>query len=255
MKTTLCLSGKITFNYFIEPSTSTSGNSPHGSTSNQSSATWERYKRADAGDKNTAIIIMRKYYVLFIRICVLVGCFLLITSCEHAPSYYSSRDTIALLTKCKDFMSFCIMILNQPSDVYYNQLSSRYYYAIYMLGRIVSGPRRLFWSTEGDNMASHKKVWDSCPDKPKEVFGTELKDLRVKSDYSLDTPDLGHSGYPRLLNEVVGNDDAFNELIDKVDSVCSVVSSRRDYQEEYTELIEEIKEMRARIKTRLSSLS
>ncbi len=189
-------------------------------------------------------------YNRFVRFLFLLFALCLVSACSLESPSFDPKATIALLTKCKDFMSFSLMILNQP-DVYYNQLASRYYYALYMLGRIVSGPR---WAMRGeDEGGSHNKVWSGCPESVSDLYGNDLKDLRVKCDYGVDAPDVRRSSYSQELKRIINDDEVFNTLIDNVDSICEDVSSRPNYQEQYKDLLDTIKERREQIKRKMNS--
>ena len=158
-----------------------------------------------------------RYFLLLIAVFFLVGC--------DRVSNASPAEIVGLLTKCRDMLNVCVLLLNQESSIYYAYIAERYYYAMYSLARIVYGPSMMSDEKKG----SHERIWESCPKQVKEVYGVRLKKMRVAADYGLSHSDLDDASYQKELRDILMNKEAFNCLKDEVASIYEEKSARPEF--------------------------
>ena len=166
--------------------------------------------------------------LLLIAVFFLVGC--------AKVSNTSPVDIVCLLSKCRNALKVCILLLNQESSIYYAYVAQRYYYALYSLARIVYGPSMMSDEMKG----SHERIWESCPKQVKEVYGVRLKKIRVAADYGLSKSDLDDTSYQKDLRDILMNKEAFNCLKNEVVSIYEEVSARPEYIKQCDELMGDI---------------
>ena len=169
-----------------------------------------------------------RHFLLLIVVLFLVGC--------DRVSNTSPVEIVGLLTKCRDTLNVCILLLNQESSIYYAYIAERYYYALYSLARIVYGPSTM----SDDKKGSHERIWESCPKQAKEIYGVRLKKLRVAADYGLSHSDLDNASYQKELRDILMNKEAFNCLKDEVVSIYEEASARPEFVEKCDELMGDI---------------
>ena len=192
-------------------------------------------------------LILSRYVRYLIHLLSFIGLLLFVSSCGIDP--VSAKDAIGLLTKCKEFLSFCVLLLGLGTNVPYSYIAERYYYAMLCLARIVAGKERRLLGE--DKKGKHERIWKACPAGVNLLFGVRLKELRVRCDYGLQKEDLLNHEYKNELLEIVRKDDEYNSLREAVKDEALYISSRQDFAEEYSDLLEMIDDLNYQIKQRI----
>lgn len=181
-----------------------------------------------------------------IGIFLTVGIFLLfiLSGCSQ-PGPLNSADAIGLMTKCRDFLSFCLMVLNQPDangNVLYNQVISRYYYSLFFLGKVAMDRHQ--YSPKEQRLGSHEKVWRRNGQNVQSYYGQQLKELRRKCDYGCSNTDLNPNSYQCDFKNIASNDLPFNELLNQVDSKWNNMPHTNSEMISFNDLKQEIVDKR-----------
>lgn len=171
----------------------------------------------------------------------------LLSSC--AQNSVSSTEAIGLLTKCKDFLSFCVLLLSQSDDIHYSHVAERFYYAVLSLARIVAGKDWLLWSEE--RKGKHERIWRACPKDVEELYGKRLKDLRIRCDYGVEKNDLLEIEYETDLKTILQKDGVYNSLKAAVQEESFEISSRSEFSDEFNSLLDNIDNLHKTVKEKL----
>lgn len=146
-----------------------------------------------------------KVFVLFVLLVLLGGCM-------QAPAYYDSAIPFGLLTKSRDYLFFCLSIIDSTKPLY-NQVAARYYYAMFSIAKVSSIWKHKKFRGE---LETHKEVWNVAPHKSRKAFGEDLKRIRTECDYKHDYNDSQSLIVRDELLPIVLDDEAFNELVHDV---------------------------------------
>lgn len=184
-------------------------------------------------------------YCSFIRLLCLLLVIITVSGCSKAIEL-SSTDVILLLTRCKQFMFFCLTILSHDPPSF-NQAASRYYYAMFSLARVIYGQQSRSPFTKE---SFHVSVWNSFSKTSKEItnFGMGLKRLRERCDYGVKAEDLKPESYKKDFKRAVYNDKVFEELIEEIQEVYRDFPPAQGHVDQCDQLVEEIDSIRESIK-------
>lgn len=156
---------------------------------------------------------------------------------------------IGLLTKSRDFLVFCIFLLDSSKNCY-NQIVSRYYYAMFSIAKLNS-----LWSRKKNEYFFEKQsdVWAVQTHLPKKVFGEELKKLRVDGDYMPNCNDADTKHFQEGLISIIDQDKSFQELIAKARDVVDKYYPKEDLEnsEQCKALLDEIEMKNEEIKRKI----
>ena len=139
-------------------------------------------------------------------ILVIAFIILSVTSCSQEP--VPPSVPLGLLTKSRDFLTFCVFLLNDESQ-YYNHFAVRYYYAMFSLAKINSIKKHK--STIEDSEL-HVDVWRVNCVEPRKEFGSSLKKVRTMCDYSPDVNDAYNKLLFDRLSPIIANERAYSKL-------------------------------------------
>lgn len=142
------------------------------------------------------------------RICFWVGLLFLAVGCAPA---YNPDVPLGFLTKSRDYMFFCLSLLDSASPLY-NQFASRYYYALFSITKVSSVLKHRL---HGNLVESHHRVWSTVPSNVRNTFGEDLRKLRNKCDYQYNYNDSESLAAKDRVSRIVLNDDAFDTLIEE----------------------------------------
>ncbi len=184
-----------------------------------------------------------------IRSLFFLGILFLLSGCQANP--VSPSEAIGLLTKCKDVLSLCVLLLSQSEGVRYSYVAERYYYAMLSLARIVAGKDWLLGGLLREKKGKHERVWGSCPKNVKELYGEQLKHLRVRCDYGVERKDFQETEYEAGLKTILNHEDAYNSLKEAVQNESLEISSRPSFSEEFNDLLDKIDDLRNTLKKKL----
>ena len=175
----------------------------------------------------------------------------MLSGCQANP--VSPSEAIGLLTKCKDFLSLCVLLLSQSEGVRFSYVAERYYYAMLSLARVVAGEDRFLWGFLGDEekKGKHERIWGACPKNVKELYGEQLKDLRVRCDYGVERNDFQEDEYEAGLKSILHKDEVYNSLKEAVQNESLEISSRPSFSEEFNDLLDKIDDLRNTLKKKL----
>lgn len=182
-----------------------------------------------------------------IRSLFFVSVLFLLSGCSTNP--VSPSEALGLLTKCKDILYFCVLLLGQSDDVQYSYVAERYYYAMLSLARIVAG-KDLFLSDE-EKKGKHERIWEACHKDVKELYGKQLKDLRVRCDYGVEKNDFLEINYESELKTILHQDGVYNRLKESVQDELLEISSRSEFSENVNDLLDEIDNLHNTLKKKL----
>lgn len=166
---------------------------------------------------------LKKVFRLFL---VCLTCLFFLSGCGHTTGF-SSTEAIGYMTKSRDFLAFCLMVLNQPDEVskaFYNQVISRYYYSMLFLAKVATKDSK---SVNHGDGGSHMRVWQQSRKKSYSVYGDGLRSLRVKSDYEYRSVNDSIKDV-ESFKTIVTDDKAFKDLMTDVEGVYEDWSNRSE---------------------------
>ncbi len=149
--------------------------------------------------------IQMKTLIRIIILCLVsfiyVGC---------APEPINPNIPVGLLTKSRDYLFFCISLMDTAKPLY-NQIATKYYYAMFSVARVASIWKHQHFHGE---LETHKDVWDVAHHDARNIFGEDLKEVRTKCDYQYDINNSESEQIKKELQPIVLDDNAFNKLLD-----------------------------------------
>lgn len=169
-----------------------------------------------------------------------------------APEPINPNIPVGLLTKSRDYLFFCLSLIDAAEPLY-NQIATKYYYAMFSIARVAS-----IWNHKNFNgkLETHKDVWDIAPHDARKLFGEHLKKVRTECDYQYDINNSESEQIKKELQPIVIDDNAFNKLRDNTNEVIEKYykSSRcpSDYTDSCISLMKEISKYRDVIKSKIS---
>lgn len=137
--------------------------------------------------------------VIIILLFILSGC--------AAEPVVSPREYYNILLLSKDFLAFCIFLINSEPK-YHKQIISRIYYCYFTLARYVH-----IRKTDTLDRVKHTVIWSQNKVKPRKKYGEFLKKRRVFYDYDFDSMNVTKEELNNDLKFIIENKNAFNELI------------------------------------------
>lgn len=186
-------------------------------------------------------ISFKKALIRFIiRPLVFMGVLFLLSSCSAAP--VSSSEAIGLLTKSKDLLSFCVFLLSQSEGVYYSYVAERYYYAMLSLAKIVAGKDKFLrgFLSDEEKKGKHERIWKTCPKDVEDIYGEQLKNLRVRCDYGIKENDFIETEFANGLKSILHEEGAYNSLKEAVQDESLEISSRPSFLDEFNNILDDI---------------
>ena len=184
-----------------------------------------------------------------IRFILLFGLLLVLSGCTK--EVIDPNIPLGLLTKSRDFLFFCLSIIDSSKPLY-NQVASRYYYSMFSIAKIISIWKHKHFSNE---LETHEEVWRVVKKQPKKLFGTDLKKIRTKCDYDYDISDSSSQDIKNALLPIMMDDNAFSSLLDDArDSIQKFYDKLQNNIEEdkCNQLIDEIVDCRNNIKSAIN---
>ena len=159
----------------------------------------------------------RGYFRLFLLLFALSLC----CGCgQFARTTLDPTIPYGLLIKCRDFLTFCLFLVDQEKP-YYNHIAQRYYYAMLTLASI-SYQWHKGHGVEYKLIKQHDEVWRLMPHDVKGTYGKDLKGLRTRCDYHYEETAQDVDGYRHDLSTIMGNSPkVFPQLEEKVRTDCA----------------------------------
>ncbi len=145
---------------------------------------------------------MRLFRIVFF----IILCITLLTGCV-VERPVSPIEFYQLIQKSKDFLLFCLFLSTQENP-YFSQIISRLYYSYFHLARIVHiGKTDLF------EKEKHSIAWQQNKKGVRKSFGSDLKRLRIRYDYDIDSVNEDHDVTKANIEKVIEDSKNLQELI------------------------------------------
>ena len=191
--------------------------------------------------------IQMKTLIRIIILCLVsfiyVGC---------APEPINPNIPVGLLTKSRDYLFFCMSLMDTAKPLY-NQIAPKYYYAMFSVARVASIWKHQHFHGE---LETHKDVWDVAHNDARKIFGEDLKEVRTKCDYQYDINNSESEQIKKELQPIVLDDKAFNKLLNDANTAIEkYYKSNRcssNHINECTGIMEEISKYRDAVKSKFT---
>lgn len=158
---------------------------------------------------------------------------------------------IGLLTKSREFLVFCLFLVDSGKN-YYNQIATRYYYSMFTIAKLNS-----LWKhkSEGYSFEKQDAVWSVQKHEPKVEYGDKLKRLRVECDYLPEYNEEKFEHFRVELSSILNTAKPFVELMDNAEEVINKYYSDKDKQlrDRCLDLLSEIRSQNELLKNKLKT--
>lgn len=172
-----------------------------------------------------------------IRYVILFGSLFFLSGCTKEG--VDPTIPLGLLTKSRDFLFFCLSVIDSSKPLY-NQFASRYYYSMFSIAKIISIWKHKHFANE---LETHEDVWRVMCKNPRKKFGTDLKKIRTKCDYDYKITDSSSESIKDDLLPIILDNTAFEELLDDACNTIDMFYERlqnNNDKEKCNQIIDEI---------------